>query len=170
MRITLEEALDISINEDVSSIIDVENYWTTDDTSDYFKIVCQALQKQIPRKTIILLNSEKIGLCPNCRGTQSLYNRYCNECGQKIDSKELNESIREEECEMVVNNKDREDLFNKFVGLEFRVSGLKSVVQNEINITEDIMIEYSKEVQSVMGDLSNLSNEVYVKLLECIEK
>lgn len=70
---------------------------------------------------------------------------------------------------MVINSEDRKDLFDKFVGLEFRVSTLKGIVQNEMDITEDILLEHSRIVQSIMGDMSKLSSEVYVKLLECIE-
>lgn len=71
---------------------------------------------------------------------------------------------------MKLSNEDRKILFDKFLGLEFKVSNLKGIVQNEMNITKNIMIEHSKDMELVIGEFSNLSNEVYVKLLECIEK
>lgn len=85
---TIEEILSISKDEDIGSIVDVENYWTTDCTSKYFKVVSQALEKQIPCKTE---DSTEGGFDWYCKCGTYLSPikceeiKYCISCGQKLD-------------------------------------------------------------------------------------
>jgi hypothetical protein len=100
-KMTLEEALKISKQEDISQIVDAEDYSTSEDTKDYFKLACEAFEKQIPKEVDTDTVNRGIGvsgeydidfnmLCPNCNSVvgdyeaEELWFGHCPECGQKL--------------------------------------------------------------------------------------
>ena len=74
---------DIDIKEEVYS--DTAEF---DELLELNKIVCGALEKQIPKKpicreqgTTVILN----GVCPKCSNVVHEYDNYCAFCGQKLN-------------------------------------------------------------------------------------
>lgn len=64
------------------------------------KVGISALEKQVPKKSDIVLNNKEMRVCPNChRGTynpngiakKKIHKSYCIFCGQALDWSEGNE-------------------------------------------------------------------------------
>lgn len=83
----------------------LRNWYRKDKTGDVDSGACvvafEALEKQIPKKALKLINDKdlKIGAgiwkagvpvyaCPNCKSFISRSSRYCSNCGQAIDRSE----------------------------------------------------------------------------------
>ena len=88
-------------------IKDRENFCHREDFDDMFlqdiealKVGISALEKQVPKKSDIVLNNKEMRVCPNChRGTynpngiakKKIHKSYCIFCGQALDWSEGNE-------------------------------------------------------------------------------
>lgn len=57
--------------------------------NEILNIAIQALQKQLPKIPLNqkYVNKELMGICPSCRlqWDVAFYQRYCSNCGQKLD-------------------------------------------------------------------------------------
>lgn len=75
------------------------HYAYTDDDGKAFDMAIKALEKQIAKKAKVekysfyphsILIKSRYGKCPNC-GTVQVDDRYCANCGQKLDWSETDE-------------------------------------------------------------------------------
>lgn len=66
----------------------------------------------------------------------------------------------------------REEIWNQMNSIEFRVRGLKGIVQNEIPITQEVVNQFITEKDEIINQLNKLQDnfEVQVKAEELYQK
>ena len=86
--------MELELNEVIENLKYLVSGSCTDTQFDYIEeieIATKALEKQIPRKTIITGHNNAIntdvGRCPICNGVElrACDHDYCPDCGQKLD-------------------------------------------------------------------------------------
>lgn len=63
-----------------------------------------------------------------------------------------------------LNEKTRKELWDEMVKVEFKIKELKGVFQNEIPITEQVIIQFVEGIQDVMNELAEVQDNFEIKL------
>ena len=63
-----------------------------------YRIAIEALEKQTPRKSVLTFKSNEYLIarshcCPVCKSSIIEYQKFCDECGQKLDWGSVNDTI-----------------------------------------------------------------------------
>lgn len=63
-----------------------------------------------------------------------------------------------------LNEKTRKELWDEMVKVEFKIKELKGIFQNEIPITEQVIIQFVDGIQDVMNELAEVQDNFEIKL------
>ncbi|EPB8173148.1 hypothetical protein ACRTAL_002324 [Clostridium perfringens] len=63
-----------------------------------------------------------------------------------------------------LNEKTRKKLWDEMVKVEFKIKELKGIFQNEIPITEQLIIQFVDGIQDVMNELAEVQDNFEIKL------
>ncbi|EGT3620728.1 hypothetical protein FJ641_15295 [Clostridium perfringens] len=63
-----------------------------------------------------------------------------------------------------LNEKTRKELWDEMVKVEFKIKELKGIFQNEIPITEQVIIQFVDGIQDAMNELAEVQDNFEIKL------